>query len=230
MSIESYLNYAASVILSKAGLAPAIAFLAGAATSFTPCSVGGIPLLIGYIGGTDVQKRSRAFRLSLLFAMGGAAVYTLLGFSVSLAGSFMALSRFWYIILGALMTMMSLQIMEVYEFIPSRNFISRDIRKGYLGAAAAGALSGLFSSPCSTPVLVAILAAAAESGNTAYGGLLLFSYAAGHSILLIVCGTSAGFASRMLRQKRYHAASAVIKYFMALVIMLAGFYMFYLGF
>lgn len=174
MNIEAYLNYAASVILSNAGWAPLIAFAAGLATSFTPCSVGGIPLLIGYIGGTDVRNSSKAFKLSLLFAIGGAVVYTLLGFTVSFAGSFIALSKVWYIILGILMTMMALQIMDVFEFIPSGNFISRDIRKGYAGAIVAGALSGLFSSPCSTPVLVAILSIAAKSGNTAYGVLLLF--------------------------------------------------------
>ncbi|ADD68887.1 cytochrome c biogenesis protein transmembrane region [Denitrovibrio acetiphilus DSM 12809] len=230
MNIEAYLNYAASVILSNAGWAPLIAFAAGLATSFTPCSVGGIPLLIGYIGGTDVRNSSKAFKLSLLFAIGGAVVYTLLGFTVSFAGSFIALSKVWYIILGILMTMMALQIMDVFEFIPSGNFISRDIRKGYAGAIVAGALSGLFSSPCSTPVLVAILSIAAKSGNTAYGVLLLFSYSIGHSILLIACGTSASFANRILQQKRYHQATVVIKYMLAIVILAAGLYLFYLGF
>lgn len=230
MNIEAYLSDAATIINNNTVWAPLIAFAAGLATSFTPCSVSGIPLLIGYIGGTNVKSSSKALKLSLLFAFGGALVYTLLGFSISLAGSFIAMSKFWYVALGILMTMMSLQILGIYEFIPSHNFVSKDIRKGYLGAFTAGGLSGLFSSPCSTPVLVVILSVAAKNGDAAYGGLLLFAYSIGHSVLLILCGTSVSFANRLLQQEGYRFANIIIKYLFAILILLAGLYMFYLGF
>ncbi|PLX68997.1 MAG: cytochrome C biogenesis protein [Denitrovibrio sp.] len=230
MNVDAYLDYAATVIHNSSGWAPIITFIAGLATSFTPCSVSGIPLLIGYIGGTDVRNGSKAFKLSLIFAFGSALIFTLLGFAISFAGSFLAMSKVWYIAIGILMTMMSLQMMELYEFIPSHNFVSRDIRKGYIGALIAGGLSGLFSSPCSTPVLVAILSVAAKRGDAIYGALLLFSYAIGHSILLIACGTSASFANRLLKQERYRQTTVIIKYLLSFVILLVGFYMFYLGF
>jgi thiol:disulfide interchange protein len=50
-------------------LAPLLAFVAGVLTSFMPCSLSAIPLVIGYVGGTGQKSTQRAFRLSLTFAL-----------------------------------------------------------------------------------------------------------------------------------------------------------------
>jgi len=230
MSLSAFLDYSASLIQNNAGFAPLMAFLAGVATSFTPCSVSGIPLLIGYIGGTNTKDERRALKLSVIFAFGGALTYTALGFAISLTGSLVSFSSYWYIALGVLMIMMFLQMMDIYVFIPSANFISRDIKKGYIGALIAGCLSGLFSSPCSTPVLVVILSIAAKSGDVFYGGFLLLAYSAGHSILLVISGTSVSFANRLLQNRAYTKVNQMVKYAISAVILLIAFYMFYLGF
>ncbi len=45
-------------------LAPVLALLAGVLTSFMPCSLSGIPLVIGYVGGTGQKDTRKAFSLS----------------------------------------------------------------------------------------------------------------------------------------------------------------------
>ena len=91
-------------------------------------------------------------------------------------------------------------------------------------------LGGIFSSPCATPVLVVLLGIVARSGNIAWGVLLLLLYSVGHSVLVIMAGTSTGLVQKMTASENYGVFSQVLKYAMGTVILLIAFYMFYLGF
>ncbi len=221
-----------SDIITRSGwLSPLLALLAGVLTSFTPCSLSSIPLVIGYVGGIGRQDTKRAFRLSVTFAAGAAVTYTALGVVASVAGRLMGTSAsWWYLILGALMILMALQTWGIFEIIPSSYLISKNTKKGFVGAFIAGILGGVFSSPCSTPVQIALLAMVAGKGSILWGILLLLLYSIGHGILAVVAGTSIGFVQKLSSSKEYGKASAVLKIVMGALILLIGFYMFYLGF
>lgn len=219
------------LIQTSGWLAPLLAILAGILTSFTPCSLSSIPLVIGYVGGTGQKDTKRAFRLSLAFAAGAAVTFTVLGVIASIAGRLMGTSAsWWYIILGVLMVLMALQTWGIFEIIPSSYLISKNTKKGFAGAFIAGILGGVFSSPCSTPVLIALLAIVAGKGSIVWGILLLMLYSIGHGILAIIAGTSIGFVQKLSSSERYGKASTILKIVMGALILLIGFYMFYLGF
>lgn len=219
------------LIQTSGWLAPLLALLAGILTSFTPCSLSSIPLVIGYVGGTGQKDTKRAFRLSLTFAAGAAVTFTVLGVIASIAGRLMGTSAsWWYIILGALMVLMALQTWGIFEIIPSSYLISKNTKKGFAGAFIAGILGGVFSSPCSTPVLIALLAIVAGKGSIVWGILLLLLYSIGHGVLAIIAGTSIGFVQKLSSSERYGKASTILKIVMGALILLIGFYMFYLGF
>ena len=212
-------------------LAPAVAVIAGVLTSVTPCSLSTLPLVIGVVGGTGERNTTKAFKLSFVFAFGTAITFTILGTVASLAGKLIGTSAsWWYIVLGVLMVMMALQTWEIYNFIPATYLISRNKKSGYVGALIAGILGGIFSSPCSTPVLIALLAIVAGKGNLLWGILLLLCYALGHGILAIVAGTSVGFVNKLSKNKKYGVFSTVLKIGMGGIILIIAFYMFYLGF
>ncbi|MDD4475219.1 MAG: cytochrome c biogenesis protein CcdA [Eubacteriales bacterium] len=219
------------LIQTSGWLAPLLALLAGVLTSFTPCSLSGVPLVIGYVGGTGQKDTKRAFRLSLTFAAGAAVTFTILGVIASIAGRLMGTSAsWWYIVLGVLMVLMALQTWGIFEIIPSSYLISKNTKRGFAGAFIAGILGGIFSSPCSTPVLIALLAIVAGKGSIVWGILLLLLYSIGHGILAIAAGTSIGFVQKLSTSERYGKASNVLKIVMGTLILLIGFYMFYLGF
>ena len=219
------------LIQTSGWLAPLLALFAGILTSFTPCSLSSIPLVIGYVGGTGQKDTKRAFRLSLTFAAGAAVTFTILGVIASIAGRLMGTSAsWWYIILGVLMVLMALQAWGIFEIIPSSYLISKNTKRGFAGAFFAGILGGIFSSPCSTPVLIALLAIVAGKGSIVWGILLLLLYSIGHGILAIVAGTSIGFVQKLSSSERYGKASSALKIMMGTLILLIGFYMFYLGF
>lgn len=221
-----------SKMITESGwLAPVLALIAGVLTSFTPCSLSSIPLIVGYVGGIGQRDTKKAFWLSITFAAGAAVTFTALGVFASIAGKLIGTSAsWWYIILGILMVLMALQTWGIFEIIPSSYLISKSNKKGYIGAFIAGIMGGIFSSPCSTPVLIALLAIVAGKGSILWGILLLLLYSIGHGILAIVAGTSIGFVQKLSASSKYGKVSTILKIIMGALILLVGLYMFYLGF
>jgi cytochrome c-type biogenesis protein len=99
-----------------------------------------------------------------------------------------------------------------------------------LGAFLAGILGGFFSSPCATPVLIALLSLVAGEGSLISGVVLLLMYSLGHSVLVIIAGTSVGFVQRISKSEQYGALSKAIRVLMGIAILIIGIYMLYLGF
>ena len=210
---------------------PLIAVLAGVLTSFTPCSLSTIPLVMGYVGGTKQRDTKRSFLLSVTFALGMAITYTALGVIAStLGGMIGAASGWWYIVLGVLMALLALQTYGIFNFIPSTYLVSKNKKRGFIGAFLAGILGGVFSSPCSTPVLVALLAIVAGSGSILWGTLLLLLYSIGHGTLTVIAGTSVGFVQKLSASEKYGKLSKALNIVLGTLLLLIAFYMFYLGF
>ena len=228
--IDEVLNILSVQINQNFWLAPILVLLAGIVTSLTPCSLSSIPLIIGYVGGRT-ENTKKGFKLSVVFAVGGAISFTILGIIASIAGNLIGRSSsIWYIILGILMLLMALQTWELIEIIPSTYLVSKNKKKGYVGALIAGILSGIFSSPCATPVLIVILAVVAGNGNILWGILLLLIYSVGHGTLAIVAGTSIGFVKKIVSNNKFGIWSKVIKIITGILILIIGLYMLYLGF
>jgi cytochrome c-type biogenesis protein len=65
--------------------------------------------------------------------------------------------------------------------------------KGLLGALLLGLISGLVASQCATPVLAAILTyVMAQKTGILYGAALLFIYALGRGVPIVLAGTFTG--------------------------------------
>lgn len=209
---------------------PLIIFLAGILTSLTPCSLSSVPLVIAYVGGvSDNPKKS--FKLSLAFALGLTLMFTLLGILAGLFGSMLSfIGSLWYIFIGVLMLLMALQVMEIFEFIPSSYLTSKMTKKGYIGAFLAGVLTGIFSSPCATPILIVLLAFVANANNLVWAAFLLFLYAIGSSIVIILIGTFMGFFRSMAKSKQYGVFQTILRYGLGILMIALGLYMLYLGF
>lgn len=228
--IDTWLSQISAQINQNMWLAPLLALFAGVLTSFTPCSLSSIPLVIAYVGGVGVEPK-KAFRLSLVFALGAAITFTVLGVVAASVGQLLGTgAKWWYIVLGILMVLMALQTWEVVQIIPSTYLTGKSKRRGYAGAMIIGMLGGLFSSPCATPVLVALLAIAAGSGNLLWGALLMLVYGVGHGALAVLAGSSIGAVNRLVQSERYGALSRILKIVKGILILMIGLYLFNLGF
>jgi cytochrome c biogenesis protein CcdA len=229
--IDGWLSILSEALRSGTSLAPLLALLAGVLTSVTPCALTSVPLIIAYVGGAGQSDPRRGFSLSLVFSIGMAATFTALGAAASLLGRLMGTSSpWWFIALGSLMLLMALQILGVFEFVPSTGLLSRNTRRGYLGAFLAGVLGGFFSSPCATPVLVVLLGFVAKSGDLGRGTFLLLFYSLGHSVLVLAAGTSTSFAAKIASSEKAGLFGTLVKFALGFGLLLLSFFLFYLGF
>ena len=103
-------------------------------------------------------------------------------------------------------------------------------KKGYLGSLGAGMISGAVASHCSTPVMITLLAMAAQSGSALWGMFLLAMFAVGHSILLVAAGTSYSVVERWMYDPKYEKISRILRAVMGIVILLIGIAMIGLAF
>lgn len=139
--MDVILENIANIINTNLWIAPLLAFIAGIITSFTPCSLSSIPLVISYVGGIGTIDIKKAFKLSIIFAIGSAITFTTLGVIATAVGSLIGTTNsWWYILLGVVMMLMSLQTLEIYEVIPSSYLLSKNNKKGYIGAIISGIL------------------------------------------------------------------------------------------
>lgn len=178
-----------------------LAFAGGVMSSLLPCTVGMLPVLVGYVGGYTESSRLAILRQILLFMIGFALVLTALGVLASLLGTAMAalVGASWYYFLGALAILMGLQLLEVIQ-LPLPQFVTRlpETSSGqWLAPILLGAAFGAASSPCGTPFLTAILGFISREKNWMLGGASLFSYALGQSMLLLLVGLFTGLIKQL---------------------------------
>jgi cytochrome c biogenesis protein CcdA len=183
-------------------------FIAGLISSFSPCVLIAIPLVISYVGGYAEGDVKRSFSFSLSFVIGLSITFTILGAIASLMGTLLGdVGGFWKYILSAVAIVMGLQMMGLLNFqIPTPRLVKTE-QKGLIGAFLLGMLFGVASSPCATPVLALILTFVASKQNLAYGTSLLFVYALAHTVLIFAVGVSTGLAEVFLKSQKISSFS-----------------------
>lgn len=198
-------------------------FLAGLVSSFSPCVLITIPLVISYVGGFSEGDVKRSFAFSLVFAIGLAITFTILGAVASLMGTLLGdVGGYWKYILATVSIIMGLQMLGILNFqIPTPRMVKTE-QKGLLGAFLLGMLFGVASSPCATPVLALILTFVASKQNLVYGTSLLFVYALAHTVFIFLIGVSTGMADFFLRSKQAQKASTYIHQISGFLFILIG--------
>jgi len=202
-----------------------LVFLGGLVTSLGPCNLATIPLIVAYVGGSKDIRRGRSFAISLAFAIGMAITFMLLGVAAALVGGLVGAStRWWYFLVAGVCFLIGLNLLGVLNIsLPTwfGGLRERIGLNGIPGALALGLVSGLVASQCATPVLAAILTYVMAKGAIAYGATLLFVYALGRGVPVVLAGTFTGALKRLQSLNRW---SGAIEKASGLIIILIGFY------
>lgn len=182
-------------------------FLAGILTSFTPCIFPMIPITLAVIGhGSENRSRAQNFLLSLLYVVGIATTYSLMGILAATSGAVFgaSLGNPWILsVICVLFFGMTLSMYGFFELqVPAflRNSLgAKQTAPGYVGAYFSGLVAGVVASPCVGPILVVILAWVATTGSKLYGFLLLFTYAFGLGLIFLFLGVFTEFTRKLPR-------------------------------
>jgi cytochrome c-type biogenesis protein len=220
------MNFNPESLRTVSFLACSLAFLGGILTSLGPCNLATIPLIVGFVGGSHDLSRRRSFGLSLAFAVGLAVTFMLLGVFAALIGGLIGASTRWgYYIVAAICFVIGLQMLGALHInlpLVFGGLRERIGLKGIPGAMALGLVSGLVASQCATPVLAAILTyVMTQDGNLLYGALLLFIYALGRGLPVVLAGTFTGALKSM---QAVGSWSSVIEKASGVIVLAVGFY------
>lgn len=172
--------------LEKSGLFLSLLFifLAGLALNLTPCVYPLIPITIGYFGGQAEGKTSRLFLLGILYVLGMAITYSVIGVVTSLSGSvFGTLLQNPIVIIGIVLLFVVLALSQfgVYEFKLPDALVAKagGAKGGVWGAFFMGLTMGIVAAPCIGPFVLGLVTYVAAKGDPYYGFLMFFVLAVG---------------------------------------------------
>lgn len=177
------------------------AFIGGLLASFSPCILGLLPVNLSYIGALGTSTRLAAARSATLFVAGIGIVNT----ALALVSSFFFAVLIEYrgqvnIAVGLLTVFLALWMAGIVRLrVPS---IVRRVPSD-AGPFVVGSVLGLAVSPCSSPVLAAVLAAAGAGGHPLRAVETMIVYSIGYTSVLWIASVFAGAIATSQRLLRY---------------------------
>jgi thiol:disulfide interchange protein DsbD len=159
-------------------------FIAGLALNLTPCVYPLIPITIGYFGGQSEGKTSRLVMLGLLYMLGMALTYSVVGVITSLSGAVfgsLLQNPIVIIIIALLFVTLALSQFGVYEFKLPDSWVMKagGAKGGGFGAFFMGLTMGIVAAPCIGPFVLGLVTYVAAKGDPLYGFLMFFVLALG---------------------------------------------------
>lgn len=161
----------------------------GLLASISPCILALLPINLSYIGTLDVKSRREAFFNASGFVLGVVTVLSVFGLFSSVAGAVMVDWRGYINVgIGSVIILMGLSIGGIFHLpLPQTQFTIP-----FAGTYGVGLTFALISSPCASPVLFAVLAAAAATGSPVWSTLTMVAYALGYTAVIFAASLFTG--------------------------------------
>ena len=214
-----------SLLSGSLGFSLLAVLAAGFLSGLSPCTLPTAVMVVAYVGGYDNSSRLKGFILSLSFVLGLSLTLAVTGAVVSmLGGLFLGSKTVWYIA-ALVVVIMGLNLLELLKLpVPVINLTGIKKGSGVIGAFLLGIPFAIIASPCTTPVTATVLAYAATKGSVFYGFILLFAYAIGRSVPLVIAGT---FTSVIKNVAKFGRISEIVQKISGLALVALGFYLLY---
>lgn len=181
-----------------------LVFLGGLALNLTPCVYPLIPITISYFGGQSQGKKGSLVAHSVIYVIGMAVTYSILGVIAAFTGSLFGTAlQYPPVLIGIalIMVILALSMFNVYELrVPA--FLSQlagGSRKGFFGTFFMGLTVGIVAAPCIGPFVLGLLTYVGDKGNVLLGFFLFFVLALGLGVPFLFLGIFSGSISRIPR-------------------------------
>jgi thiol:disulfide interchange protein DsbD len=192
--------------LEKSGLLLSLifVFIGGLALNLTPCVYPLIPITIGYFGGQAEGKTSRLFMMGLLFVVGLAITYSIIGVITALSGAVfgsLLQNTFVIIFIALIFIVLSLSMFGVYEFKLPDSLVNKagGAKTGMFGALFMGLTMGIVAAPCIGPFVLGLVTYVAAKGDPFYGFILFFDLAVGLGFPYLILAIFSGKIKKLPR-------------------------------
>lgn len=206
-----------------------VAFFAGVLSSLSPCSLGMLPLIIGYVGGYSKQGNKKLFIQMLSFSLGLSVVLSIIGVICALSGRAFTgfASPVVILIFASVIIILGLNLVGFLDFqFPAIIKKMPQNKTGglFLLPFLVGTFFALAASPCSSPILASIMAIATISSNILFSIALLFCFALGQCIIVIAFAL---FTSTLKHMNSLAKYSSILMKASGVLLILTGLFIFY---
>lgn len=204
-------------------------FLGGLIASISPCSLAMLPIIVGYVGGYSKEKPLKTLAQMLAFILGTAVIFTLIGIICAVTGKVFIsfFGSYFGLIIASFLIVMGLKLMNILDFeIPVfvKAFPKNTGKFAFLYPFIIGMVFALAGTPCSTPILAGIMAFASVSENILLAMLMLFLFAIGQGLILVIAGV---FTSSIKNTSTFVKISETLLKISGLLLVVSGLYIFY---
>jgi cytochrome c-type biogenesis protein len=176
---------------------------------FSPCHLASIPLMVAYVAGQhEVLAPRRAGLYAVLFSGGLFLSIAAVGVICSLLGRMLGdAGPYWQIVVGLVLLWVALGMFGVQACSVSGGGILQRLNlKGHSGAFLLGLAYGILSGSCTFGFIAPILAIITIQKQVAMGLVLITLFAVGHSLPILLAGTSAALVSKMIESQGWQHA------------------------
>ena len=199
-----------------------VGFTTGFLFSFNPVALAAIPVSLAYV--TKSHDQRVAVQYASAFVVGMLVVHAALGAIAALGGIWVQqlVGRYWGLVLGPVLIVLGLA-WGGWVRVPLPKVALRARRATtVLGAGALGAAFSVAVCPLCTPALVVLLGVAASVGSLLFGATLLFAFAVGRALPILLGGWAVGALESLRTLTRYQRTFEITG---AVVLILMGLYM-----
>lgn len=209
-----------------------ISFLGGVLSSISPCALGILPIIVGYVG---ISRENSVHKTALQIAslvLGLSSIMTIVGIFSALTGRVLIAvgGNYWVLFMASLILVFGLCLIGVIEI--NYPAIVKKMPKAfsdhpYIYPFIIGIMFAIGTTPCSTPILMGIISYASLSANIAIAALMLFLFSIGQGLILVL---AAIFTSAAKRLHKFDKAIDIIVKLCGVAMILSAIYIYYMVF
>ena len=186
----------------------AASFLGGVIASLSPCSIALLPLILAYVCGVSNNSYSELAVKLLSFSVGLSSVLGTIGVLCAATGKVFGGfdSPILLLLFGSVMMVLGLQLVGVLDLqMPTivKKMPQTENTSLFLYPFIIGVLFAFLSSPCSSPILVGIMAVATASSDYLNSFLMLFAFAFGQCLIVVLAGLFASVLKNLQKIQKY---------------------------
>lgn len=161
-----------------------LVFLGGLALNLTPCVYPLIPITIGYFGGQSEGRTGKLFMLGLLYVLGMALTYSIVGVITALSGAVfgsLLQNPVVIIVIVLIFITLSFSMFGAYEFKLPDSWVAKagGAKSGVVGAFFMGLTMGIVAAPCIGPFVLGLVTYVGAKGDPVFGFWMFFTLAVG---------------------------------------------------
>ncbi|HEX3048394.1 MAG TPA: cytochrome c biogenesis protein CcdA [Bacillota bacterium] len=200
----------------------------------SPCHLASIPLVIGFINEQGRITLGKAFRLSLVFALGILITIAAIGAITAGMGRMLGgIGKWGNYLVAIVFFIIGLYLLGFINLSWGNSATQSIVRKkGYLAALVMGLIFGVALGPCTFAYMAPMLGVAfrVAATNLPYAILLMLSFGLGHCLVIVLAGTLTERVQQYLNWNEKSKAVSILRKVCGILVICAGGYFIYTTF